>query len=63
MLFKKSWVSQDFGGISRDTTVTNYTLGKTLKDADSFKDLGVTTKDLSWGNHISMTVNKANKVL
>ena len=33
---------------SRDTTVTNYSLGKTLKDVDSFKDLGVKiTKYLS----------------
>ena len=29
----------------------------------NFKDLGVTiSKDLSWGNHISASVNKANKV-
>ena len=49
---------------SRDKSVTNYTLNKPLKDVDSFKDLGVViTKDLSWGNHVSMTVNKANKVL
>ena len=49
---------------SRDKSLTNYTLGKPLKDVNSFKDLGVTiTKDLSWGIHISMTVNKANKVL
>ena len=39
-------------------------LEKPLKDVDNFKDLGVTiTRDLSWGNHISITVNKANKVL
>ena len=49
---------------SRDKSLTNYTLGKPLKDVNSFKDLGVTiTKDLSWGIHISMTVNKANKTL
>ena len=31
-------------------------------DEDNFKDLGVTvTKDLSWGNRISITVNKDNK--
>ena len=36
----------------------------TLKDVNNFKDLGVTiTKDLSWSNHISITVSKANKVL
>jgi len=51
---------------SRDNykSVTNYFLGKPLKDVDNFKDLGVMiTKHLSWGNHISMTVNKADKVL
>ena len=43
---------------------TNYFLEKPLKDVDTFKDLGVTiTRDLSRGNHISITVNKANKVL
>ena len=31
----------------RDKSVTNYTLDKPLKDVDSFKDLGVKTKDLS----------------
>ena len=49
---------------SRDKSVTNYFLSKPLKDVDNFKYLSVTiTKDLSWGNHISITVNKANKVL
>ena len=49
---------------SRDKSVTNYFLGEPLKDEDNFKDLAVTiTKDLSWSNHISITVNKANKVL
>ena len=49
---------------SRDNSATNYTLGKSLKDMDRFKDLGVTiSKDLSWGNHIRASVNKANKVL
>ena len=49
---------------SRDKSVTNYIPDKPLRDVDSFKDLGVViTKDLSWGNHVSMTVNKANKVL
>ena len=51
---------------SPDKNVTNYALGVTLKDtwtAVKIKDLGVRiTKDLSWGNHISMTVNKANKI-
>ena len=49
---------------SRDRSKTNYFLEKPLKNVDNFKDLGVTiTRDLSWGNHISITVNKANKVL
>ena len=49
---------------SRDRSETNYFLDKPLKDVDNFKDLGVTiTRDLSWGNHISLTVNKASKVL
>ena len=41
-----------------------YILEKPLKDVKSFKDLGVTiSKDLSWDNHISITVNKANDLL
>ena len=49
---------------SRDRSETNYFLEKPLKDVHNFKDLGVTiTKDLSWDNHIGITVNKANKVL
>ena len=49
---------------SRDRSETNYFLDKPLEDVDNFKDLGVTiTRDLSWGNHISLTVNKANEVL
>ena len=49
---------------SRDNSSTDYTLGKTLKDVKSFKDLGVEiSKDLSWSQHISTVVNKANQVL
>ena len=49
---------------SQDKSVTNYTSGKTLKDVNCFKDLGVEiTKDLCWGNHINMFANKSNKVL
>lgn len=49
----------------RDKSTTSYTLGTTqLKDVNSFKDLGVSvTCDLSWGNHVNKTVNKANGVL
>ena len=47
-----------------DKSDTNYFLEKSLKDVDNFKDLSVTiTRDLSWGYHISYTVNKVNKVL
>ena len=39
-------------------------LDKPLKDVKSFKDLGyIVSKDLSWDNHISITVNKANNLL
>ena len=49
---------------SRDKSETNYFLEKSLKDLDNFKDLGVTiTRGLSWGNHISIIVTKANKIL
>ena len=49
---------------SRVKSVTNYSFEKPVKDVDNFKDLGVTiTKDRSRGNHIAITVNKANKVL
>ena len=49
---------------SRVKSVTNYSFEKPVKDVDNFKDLGVTiTKDRSRGNHIAITMNKANKVL
>jgi len=49
---------------SRDNLSTDYTLGTTLKDVKSFKDLGVEiSKDLSSSQHISTIVNKANQVL
>ena len=49
---------------TRDKSITQYMLDKPLKDEKSFKDLGVTiSKDLSWDNHISITVNKANHLL
>ena len=47
---------------TRDKSITQYMLDKPLKNVKSFKDLGV-TKDLSWDNHISITVNKANHLL
>ena len=49
---------------TRDKSITQYILDKPLKDVKSFKDLGVTiSKDRSWDNHISITVNKANNLL
>ena len=49
---------------TRDKSITQYMLDKPLKDVKSFKDIGVTiSKDLSWDNHISITVNKAKNLL
>lgn len=48
---------------TRDKSTSQYMLDK-VKDAKNFKDLGVTiSKDFSWANHISITVNKANNLL
>ena len=48
---------------TRDKSITQHMLDKPLKDVKSFKDQGVTiSKDLSWDNHISITVNKANNL-
>ena len=48
---------------TRDKSVTQPMLDKPLKDVNSFKDLGVTiSKDLSWENHISIALNKANNL-
>ena len=50
---------------TRDKSITQYMLDKPLKDLKSFKDLprryGI--EGLSWDNHISITVNKANNLL
>ena len=49
---------------TRDKSITQYMLDKPLKNVKSFKDLGITiSKDLSWDNHISITVNKATNLL
>lgn len=49
---------------TRNKSIMQYMLDKSLKDAKSFKDLGITiSKDLSWANHSSITVNKANNLL
>ena len=49
---------------TRDKSITQYMLDKPLKDVKSLKDLGVTiSKDLSWDNHISISVNKPNNLL
>ena len=42
---------------TRDKSITQYMLGKPLTGVKSFKDLGIMkSKDLSWDNHISITV-------
>ena len=47
-----------------DKSITQYMLAKPLNNVKSFKDLGVAiSKDLSWDNHISITVSKANNLL
>ena len=47
-----------------DKSIMQYMLGKLLKGVKGFKDLGIMiSKDLSWDNHISITVNKANNLL
>ena len=49
---------------SCDRSYTNYVLEKPLKDVANLKDLGITIiRDLSRGYHISIIVNKPNKVL
>ncbi|XP_028407530.1 uncharacterized protein LOC114530144 [Dendronephthya gigantea] len=50
---------------ARDKSVLSYSLSGTyLKSVEEVKDLGVTiTKNLSWSQHVAITVNKANKVL
>ena len=52
---------------SHDNTSPNFTLGgKSLKTAQSVKDLGVTkctSSNLLWNKHVGITTNKANKVL
>ena len=48
---------------TRDKSITQYMLDKPLKDVKSFKGLGAKIpKDLSWDNHISIAVNKANNL-
>ena len=48
---------------TRDKSITQYMLDKPLKDVKSFKGLGAKiSKDLSWDNHISIAVNKANNL-
>ena len=53
------------GNLPRDQLLqkANYFLEKPPKDVGNFKDLGATiTRDLSWGYHISYTMDKAKKV-
>ena len=45
-------------------TRPSYFLGKELKCVNGVKDLGVHfTRDLSWSEHVGVTINKAKKVL
>ena len=47
-----------------DKSITQYMLDKPLKDVKSFKDVSVMiSKDFSWDNPSSITVNKANNLL
>ena len=49
---------------TRNKSITQYILDKPLQDVKNFEDLRVTiSKDLSWDNHISITVNKAKNLL
>lgn len=49
---------------SRDRSKPIYSLVVQLNSVESVEDLGVTISyDLSWGKHVSYTVNKAKKVL
>ena len=48
----------------RDLSLPPYSLGTSLKTIKSVKNLGIkVSSDLSWGQHVSVTVNEANKLL
>ena len=47
----------------RDFSLLEYSLGTSLKDVKCVKDLGIMVSwDLSWSEHVNVTVNKANKL-
>ena len=48
----------------RDLYLPTYSLCTSIKSVKCVKDLGITiSSDLSWSEHVNVTVNKANKLL
>ena len=48
----------------RDFSLPAYSLGTSLKSVKCVKDIGImVTSDLSWSEHVNVTVNKAKKLL
>ena len=48
----------------RDLSIPTYSLCTSIKSVKCGKDLGITiSSDLSWSEHVIVTVNKANKLL
>ena len=48
----------------RDLSIPTYLLCTSIKSVKCVKDLGITiSSDLSWSEHVNVTVNKANKLL
>ena len=48
----------------RDLSIPTYSLCTSIKSIKCVKDLGITiSSDLSWSEHVNVTVNKANKLL
>ena len=49
---------------TNETSPPEYSMGTSLKDFKCVKDLGImVSSDLSWSEHVNVTVNKANKLL
>ena len=48
----------------RDSSLPSYSLDTSLKTVKCVKDLGImVSSDLSWSEHVNVTINKANKLL